>query len=269
MRISGYYRSSGFTPYWFAHVIFNVVRQGSAFARNLEELFGDMRASSLCNPFPRFSNLHAFIEDVTTDILLEGIGTGQDEGYQLLRDFLKHAGLPTDTLTVIEERGLAEMWGEPLWVSAHESLVEEVFHILFRDVVLLSRFNQLTSDYIISFGEYVDGTDARFTKRGRLKRQHVPQIIKNAIFHRDGGECRSCKRSLDRIVNPEMTERYDHIIPLAEGGANDVTNLQLLCERCNSSKSSRLDPVSPHYIRAYPLRASNYVSDTTPARRGT
>ncbi|WP_378948333.1 HNH endonuclease [Paracoccus sp. R86501] len=88
------------------------------------------------------------------------------------------------------------------------------------------------------------------------------------MFHRDGGECRSCRRSLDRIVNPEVTERYDHIIPLAEGGANDVTNLQLLCDGCNSSKSSRLDPVSPDYFRAYPLGASNYLSDATPPRHG-
>lgn len=253
MREAGYYRATGFTPYWFAHVMFNLVRQSGAFIRGLEELFGDMRASGLCDPFPRFTNLHAFIEDVTTNLLLEGIGSGDDDDNRLLKDFLKLAGLPPGTLAVIEEKGLAEMWGDPLWVAAHESLVEEVFHILFRDVVFLSRFNHLTSIYIVSFGESVEGTDTRFTKRGRLRRQHVPQVVRNAIFHRDGGECRTCKRSLDRIVNPEATERYDHIVPLAEGGANDVTNLQLLCNECNSSKSSRLEPVSPDYVRAYPM----------------
>lgn len=253
MREAGYYRATGFTPYWFAHVMFNLVRQSGAFIRGLEDLFGDMRASNLCNAFPRFSNLHAFIEDVITDLLVEGINTGKDDHSRLLIDFLKHAGLPAGTLEQIEENGLAEMWGTPAWVAAHENLVEEVFHILFRDVVFLGRFNQLTSGYILAYGAYADGTDARFTSRGRLRRQHVPQIVKNTIFHRDGGECRSCKRSLSRIVNPEATERYDHIVPLAEGGANDITNLQLLCNECNSIKSDRLVSVSPDYIRAYPI----------------
>lgn len=253
MREAGYYRATGFTPYWFAHVMFNLVRQSGAFIRGMEDLFGDMRASSLCNAFPRFSNLHAFIDDVITDLLLEGIDTGEDGNNRLLLDFLKHAGLPVGTLAHIEENGLTEMWGDPVWTRAHENLVEEVFHILFRDVVFLGRFNQLTSGYILAFGEYASGTDARFTRQGRLKRLHVPQIVKNAIFHRDGGECRSCKRSLDRIVNPETTERYDHIVPLAEGGANDITNLQLLCNDCNSAKSGRLVSVSPDYIRAFPI----------------
>ena len=252
MRASGYYRASEFTPYWFAHVLFNLVRQSGAYIRGLEDLFGDMRASGLCDPFPRFSNLHRFIEDVTTDLLLEGIDTGEEERNSLLVDFLKHAGLPSETVNTIETHGLTEMWGEPLWVRAHENLVEEVFHILFRDVVFLARFNKLTSGYIVGFGEYANNMDARFTQRGRLKRKHIPQVIKNAIFHRDGGECRSCKRSLDRVVNPEITERYDHIVPLAQGGANDITNLQLLCDNCNSAKSSRPEPVSTDYIRAYP-----------------
>jgi len=29
---------------------------------------------------------------------------------------------------------------------------------------------------------------------------------------------------------------YDHVIPLAKGGLNDVTNLQLLCKMCNERK---------------------------------
>ncbi|WP_228721653.1 HNH endonuclease [Thermoleptolyngbya sichuanensis] len=33
----------------------------------------------------------------------------------------------------------------------------------------------------------------------------------------------------------------DHIIPLAQGGVNDLSNLQVLCRRCNSSKQHGFD----------------------------
>ena len=51
-------------------------------------------------------------------------------------------------------------------------------------------------------------------------------------------------------VNQTEFERYDHIVPLASHGANDVTNLQLLCEECNLKKSARSEPVSSLYLRA-------------------
>lgn len=45
--------------------------------------------------------------------------------------------------------------------------------------------------------------------------------------------------------------RFDHIVPLAAGGLNDVTNLQLLCRACNREKSAdRLRP-SAEYRRWY------------------
>ena len=53
------------------------------------------------------------------------------------------------------------------------------------------------------------------------------------------------------MISRLETERYDHIVPLARFGANDVTNLQLLCEPCNLAKSAENEPVSRRYQRAY------------------
>ncbi|WP_371824720.1 HNH endonuclease [Paracoccus sp. MA] len=51
-------------------------------------------------------------------------------------------------------------------------------------------------------------------------------------------------------MNQIETERYDHIVPLARFGANDITNIQLLCEPCNLKKSAKDVSVSPLYPRA-------------------
>ncbi|WP_369685957.1 HNH endonuclease [Rhizobium sp. BT03] len=46
---------------------------------------------------------------------------------------------------------------------------------------------------------------------------------------------------------PSRDRAVRHIVPLARFGANDVTNLQLLCEPCNLKKAAGLQPVSPFY----------------------
>jgi len=33
---------------------------------------------------------------------------------------------------------------------------------------------------------------------------------------------------------------FDHIIPVAKGGANTIDNVQILCRRCNGQKSDRI-----------------------------
>lgn len=33
--------------------------------------------------------------------------------------------------------------------------------------------------------------------------------------------------------------RFDHIMPMDLGGSNDASNLQLLCQSCNSSKHAK------------------------------
>lgn len=64
------------------------------------------------------------------------------------------------------------------------------------------------------------------------QRQAIPQSVKVTVWQRDGGRCVEC-------ASNEALE-FDHIIPLAIGGANTFRNLQLLCSDCNRRKGATL-----------------------------
>lgn len=52
--------------------------------------------------------------------------------------------------------------------------------------------------------------------------------VRDIVMERDGHRCRACGR-LDSLT-------LDHVIPVALGGENSITNLQILCRPCNSRK---------------------------------
>ena len=60
--------------------------------------------------------------------------------------------------------------------------------------------------------------------------RYVSATTKKIVFARDGGACRCCGSSLNL--------EYDHITPFSCGGLNDPSNIQLLCQKCNRSKSN-------------------------------
>ena len=64
------------------------------------------------------------------------------------------------------------------------------------------------------------------------KREPIPREICDAVYARDGGKCVYCG-SMENL-------QFDHIIPYSKGGATSVENLQLLCQKCNISKSNKI-----------------------------
>lgn len=63
-------------------------------------------------------------------------------------------------------------------------------------------------------------------------RTSISDDVKLFVWNRDGGRCIKCG-SNQRL-------EFDHVIPVALGGANTARNLQLLCEICNRSKGAAI-----------------------------
>jgi HNH endonuclease len=247
-RDADYYEARGFSVYYLANVVSNVVATPGAYIRNIEDILGDVRTEFFMKPFTKYTNLHEFIRCISLDIILEDVE--RDDGNILyLQRFLEKFGVPCPTEAFENQDTFAEFTGgSERFQDAIDEIADEIFHVLFGDIVFLQAFNRLCADYIEGSGVGVQYT----IRAGTLKRITIPVWAKRSIFHRDKGECRNCKKDLAAIINRLDTERYDHIVPLASYGANDVTNLQLLCEPCNLKKSADDIPVSRLYQRAIP-----------------
>lgn len=75
-------------------------------------------------------------------------------------------------------------------------------------------------------------TALRIEQQPRKRRQHIPKELRRVVFERDGGRCVECGTNFDL--------QYDHVLPVARGGATTVENLQLLCGDCNRAKGATL-----------------------------
>jgi TPR repeat protein len=63
-------------------------------------------------------------------------------------------------------------------------------------------------------------------------REPIPSAVRREVWRRDQGRCARCG-SREKL-------EYDHIVPVARGGSNTARNIELLCERCNRSKSDSI-----------------------------
>lgn len=62
--------------------------------------------------------------------------------------------------------------------------------------------------------------------------RRIPRDVRQRVWQRYGGRCAEC--------NSTHYLEFDHIIPVARGGGNSDSNIQLLCRGCNSQKSDNI-----------------------------
>lgn len=66
------------------------------------------------------------------------------------------------------------------------------------------------------------------------ERKPLSKAKRFEVFKRDSFRCQYCGRSA-----PDVILEVDHIIPVAEGGKNDLMNLITSCRDCNRGKGKR------------------------------
>jgi len=79
-------------------------------------------------------------------------------------------------------------------------------------------------------------TEYRNNRRARLKNapgNGIPSKFIKELIEKQSGLCVYCKEKKPLTL--------DHIVPLASGGLHDISNAQMVCKSCNSSKGKK-DP---------------------------
>ena len=71
----------------------------------------------------------------------------------------------------------------------------------------------------------------RARKRAAGGSHTLEQVME--LMERQQGVCACCQRSIRKEFH------RDHIVALASGGSNDISNIQLLCPPCNREKGAR------------------------------
>jgi hypothetical protein len=101
-----------------------------------------------------------------------------------------------------------------------------------RDVLALIRERERKARQRLDRAHMLLNAEEDPGQQPRTRRESIPREIRRAVFERDGGQCAQCGSRFDL--------QYDHVIPVALGGATSVENLQLMCGQRNRAKGADL-----------------------------
>jgi hypothetical protein len=260
-----------FETYHYANVLSNIIADPYSYIRGIHEWYEDNEEAVFLPHFPKISRLHGFAAHVIDGLINEEISDveidsfAKDDSREVwvdqalrfhglqcdgFREYLKERGVSKDD---VDEDHRYDYHQELMLCGQLENLVEhlasEVFHVLFSNRKLLSQFNEFMARVLRSHFEEIPESElgGNLKRPGVLKRVGIPSWVRRAVFFRDRGMCSLCQKDLSGTLSTQPDSNFDHIIPLAEGGLNDVTNIQLLCQSCNNSKSSNSVAVSTIY----------------------
>lgn len=232
----------------------NVARNPMPYLRNIDGIFGDMPSVSLTRSYPKWTCFHIFIEELISSVVWEEAEYGEPAHPKLWVCHLLNANnfsydSPEPDAANVQHVSAGEFIDSLSEDGTIESLCQQiakqVFHVLFSNRKTMAAFGDMVSDFVLHAAPYF--TPKSFTAAGHLKRTQPPVWARNAVFHRDKGHCVLCRTDLTKLVSQKSKIHFDHIVPLASGGLNCVTNLQLTCANCNLGKGARSSITSHAY----------------------
>lgn len=253
-----------FNTYYFCSLIQFLIEEGGIdYARTLTEFTNSYSDSERIN-FSKESYLHSFVEFVVERVLFEqnkymasDIGDAiEKDGYaKVIRgnhevfygNCLGGYRFTTFELAIMHYSGSVEKMKD--WIAQNieeseydyldvasqyteylednyydivEAIKREVLYLLFQNRTFLMKFNIFLSDVV----------------PGKSQRKNIPTWVKRAVFYRDNGKCVICQKDLSGLIDveEEYEKQFDHIVPLEDGGLNDISNIQLMCGCCNKKK---------------------------------
>lgn len=243
---------------------------------NIFDTFWDDEAiARFLPPFPRFSRLHELnkliidgmllerLDDLTVDSLvnhpdehlwLEEVFERYQISHKPFDKWLSESGIPISDL---EEEHLHEYVNILTNEGSYEELLKvlstEAFFLLFLNRGFLHKFNQLMANQLASteVACLSPENQSYMSKDGVLRRVSIPKWVRRAVFFRDRGLCVFCHCDLTGTVSTMPDKNFDHIVALANGGVNDVTNIQLVCGNCNRVKGACSGRTSDEYEQWY------------------
>jgi len=248
------------------------LRDLESLADGIADFLPPWQKETAVHRFARFIADEMFLEDTQgryTEVYEHGSGTIRTRRYLPVDVAMRSYGFGSDEMFTIPERHGREVREANVirWVESSQvadacyaytldlqltddydrllaQMADEVFHTIFPNRVLLSRLHEVLAIYVREHDPETladkPGIAKMFTKGSRLKRVAPPRWARRAVYFRDQGHCAACAADLTGLIDPLPAAQFDHIVALSLGGLNDVSNLQLLCQRCNREKAAWL-----------------------------
>ena len=184
-------------------------------------------------------------EDKFYPIILKNFG---DESYNFLRElektFYKEDNGEKLILLLSGPLGMLKIGGvrskidnlrcTALYTISQLGLKPDVFVLIKKEDKLKKRLLYMFETYNINPTKIVGPNENYLKKNKNNKRNPLDTRLRHEVFKRDGYKCLECG-----ATNKDKTLHADHIIPVSQGGSDELNNLQTLCDDCNLAKSNK------------------------------
>lgn len=128
----------------------------------------------------------------------------------------------------------AAEFAEWIVLNGGGKVTRQIFQRHQSDFELLADFEgqHPAIDYVLNAVRSIPGIKVLKQLRADISRDYAQLFM--TIGRRDGFGCAICG-------TPDRSLQIDHIIPVNRGGTNELSNLQLLCAKCNGHKSDKVE----------------------------